>query len=125
MDKLRKFPWLNGYLGPDGGRQLACPACGRETVDWRGVCAVCGWRGRPVWMRSLRRHHRRRVIARRFEIRKNSWRLRREEDPLVDKPGKLAKWNLSCNCWLCKWEKKAGKEKPKYAILKQLFLEAQ
>lgn len=30
------------------------------------------------------------------------------------KPGRLAKYNLSCNCWLCKYEKRGGVLKPKY-----------
>lgn len=115
----QEFPWLEGYLGPDGRQRKICPSCGQEAVNWQGVCLACGWRGRPVWMRSLRRHHRRRVIKRRFGIRRWSWQLPQDKDPLVGKPGRLAKWNMSCNCWLCRWEKKFGKEKPKYAFMSE------
>jgi hypothetical protein len=55
------------------------------------------------------RHHRQRIIEKRKRIILDCW-----EGEMFTSPGKLAKWNLSCNCWMCKGEKKMGIEKMKY-----------
>lgn len=45
-------------------------------------------------MRAIRRHHRRRIIFKRYErVRKGSW--------YVKMPGYLAKNNTLCSCWMC------------------------
>lgn len=116
LQTSRPFPWLRGCLDRDGRRNFVCPQCGEAAVDWRGACPACGWRGRrPVWMRSLRRHHRQRVIERRVFIRRHVWRVGRF-GPDAATPGKFAKHNLACGCWMCRWEKKNGIEKPKYRL---------
>lgn len=58
------------------------------------------------------RHHRARIIEKRKRIILDCW----QSPEMFTHPGKLAKWNLSCNCWMCKGEKKAGIEKPKYRL---------
>lgn len=119
LQTFQPFPWLNGYLDREGRRSLFCPWCG-VPVDWRGACPACGWRSRrPAWMRSLRRHHRRRVIKRRMFIRRYIWGIRKFGLDTVA-PGKFAKHNLACSCWMCRWEKKNGIEKPKYRVLREL-----
>lgn len=52
-------------------------------------------------MRARRIHHAQRIIARRWKIIKKIWC-----SGFSPKPGRLRKWNLSCNCYLCKWNKK-------------------
>lgn len=61
---------------------------------------------------SRTRHHRRRIIKKREKILLDCWRC--PENLLLIHTGRLAKFNLSCNCWMCRWEKKAKIEKPKY-----------
>lgn len=58
------------------------------------------------------RHHRERIIEKRKRIMLDCWRC--PENLLLLHPGKLAKFNLSCNCWMCKWAKKMKIEKEKY-----------
>jgi hypothetical protein len=58
------------------------------------------------------RHHRQRIIEKRKRIVLDCWQC--PENLALIHPGKMAKWNLSCNCWMCKYEKKAGIEKLKY-----------
>lgn len=50
-----------------------------------------------------RRHQRQRVIRKRILKIKNGW----HEDLSTfsgsfSKPGRYAKWNMSCNCWMCR-----------------------
>lgn len=65
---------------------------------------------------SLTRYHRRRIIERRRRIILYCWRDDRA--PELYQPGRLAKFNLSCNCWMCRWAKKDKIEKPKYRWIK-------
>jgi len=45
-------------------------------------------------MRAIRRHHRRRIILKRYErVRRGNWYVKR--------PGYLAKNNTLCSCWMC------------------------
>lgn len=86
---------------------MQCIFCFSET--WNGVCPVCEQRARGKNNRSLKRHHRQRYIKKRSRIVMEIWKTT-PHFPL----GQLSKYNLSCNCWCCKYEKKAGITKPKY-----------
>lgn len=61
--------------------------------------------------RALRRHHRQRVIAHRLYILTKCWALYRLYEPPAVPDGKYAKFNLSCNCGMCKWHKWARENK--------------
>ena len=34
----------------------------------------------------------------------------------LKEPGRMSKDNLTCSCWMCKWEKHNKIEKPKYKL---------
>ena len=61
--------------------------------------------------RSWRRHQRERIINNRIDMAKSVWFSDDNEIPIGNdkwlKPGKFNKWNGSCNCWACRWDKKA------------------
>lgn len=125
MFRERQCPGCYGYLNFDG----SCPVCGARTRQERRILG-----------RMRRRHHRQRVITRRQNIVKHIWREVSRyyfvtEDggfgsprfydvvgydsywnrlKFKTEPGRLAKYNLSCNCYLCKYEKHRGIPKPKY-----------
>ena len=49
-----------------------------------------------------RRHQRQRVIHKRILKLKNSWLKPFLTEDFFKKAGRYAKWNLSCNCWMCR-----------------------
>jgi len=67
--------------------------------------------------RAYKRHQRMRIINYRRNRRmegQRSWRnMRNYSDRYIEQPGRLAKHNTSCSCWMCKWEKKNSILKPK------------
>lgn len=104
-----------------------CPFCFRPT-DWDDHCLYCGKfvttddtsRYLPQFApgagkRGERRAARRRIIARRLKLNPGGKYERQ--------PGRLAKYNLSCGCALCKFEKIFGIEKPKYRFDKRILAE--
>lgn len=48
-----------------------------------------------------RRHHRERVIAKRRYIVANAWSGGIAGSIYEQQPGRLAKHNLNCGCWMC------------------------
>jgi len=50
--------------------------------------------------RAERRHHRNRVIINRMRVVRDVWG-RHDPDDWPDHPGRLAKFNLKCTCWMC------------------------
>lgn len=95
---------------------MQCIFCYAET--WNNVCPVCKQRALHQKEKSaLKRHHRQRVIRRRTNIIRYSWRLPNSSYFCA---GRMDKHNLSCNCWMCKGEKKAGIEKPKYRLIREI-----
>ncbi|AEG14342.1 hypothetical protein Desku_0735 [Desulfofundulus kuznetsovii DSM 6115] len=123
-------------------RERQCPSC-YGYLDFDGLCPVCRARARykrKVLCSVRRFHHRQRVIARRQYIIKYVWREASqyyfvtedgwfgsprcyrvvsydsywEHSKFNKEPGRLAKYNLSCGCWMCKFEKRRGILKPKY-----------
>jgi hypothetical protein len=58
--------------------------------------------------RAARRHHALRIVRKRLFIARNLMSSPPYTYSLV--PGRLRKWNFSCNCYLCKGDKKLGLE---------------
>jgi len=58
--------------------------------------------------RAKRRHHALRIVQRRLFIARNL--LSSPPYTYSPVPGRLRKWNFSCNCYLCKGDKKPGLE---------------
>ncbi len=56
--------------------------------------------------RAERRHHAMRIVQKRLFIARNLL----SHPPFIYSPvpGRLRKWNFSCNCYLCKGDKKLG-----------------
>lgn len=93
---------------------MQCPVCYGET--WNNICPICGQRKLyHKEKRATKRHHRQRVITKRTKIICYSWKLP-DSSCFYSEPGRMDKYNLSCNCWICKGEKKAGILKAKYRI---------
>ena len=93
---------------------VQCSICYAEM--WNDTCPICEQRKLySKEKRAIRRHHRQRVITKRTKIIYYIWRLP-DSFYLYSEPGRMDKYNLSCNCWLCKGEKKAGIVKVKYRI---------
>lgn len=94
-----------------------CPSCFGEIDIETGSCLVCVVREiheeRKI-KNSLRRKNTNKVISKRLEIVKNVWQD--HDHPYLHEPGRLEKYNLSCNCKMCKHEKIFDKEKPKYQL---------
>lgn len=118
-----------------------CPVCGYGNLSVRAPYSVRE-RGKHNNLRgrAYLRHQRQRVIAKRQYIVKHIWREASSYYFLTEdrcfaspryynivgynsywsqsvykkEPGRLAKHNLSCNCWICKPEKRARIVKPKY-----------
>ncbi|MDF9410049.1 hypothetical protein L7E55_17185 [Pelotomaculum isophthalicicum JI] len=116
-----------------------CPICGYGSCL---ICVSYSARERRDNLRSRAylRYQRQRIITKRQNIIKHIWGeasryyfLTRDGcfgsprffdvvgydsywDQLIFKkqPGRLAKYNLSCSCWVCKYEKRAKVVKPKY-----------
>lgn len=97
--------------------QTQCLTCYAFLLN-DGTCPVCRERdlGRG---RSYHRHQRSRIINYRLGIIKNVWKSK--DYKCYEQPGRLNKFNLSCNCWLCRWEKKNSIEKPKYRPVRNLY----
>lgn len=78
---------------------------------------------RTLKNRSYYIHHRKRIIAKRIKIIKQNsyWLDDVIGDRRLEQPGRLAKDNTSCNCWLCKWEKKNKITKPKYKLKEEYY----
>ena len=104
-----------------------CTFCFRPT-DWDGKCQFCDELvsddeqhlyspelAPGAGKRRQRRAMRRRVITKRLKLNPGGKYERQ--------PGRLAKYNLSCGCVLCKYEKIFGVEKPKYRFDKQELTE--
>lgn len=88
-----------------------CNVCFSELL-FDGTCPVCKEREQTTKkVRSLRRFRRRKIINRRSKIYKSHHNLK------IDHDGRFSKYNMSCNCWLCKYEKKAKIEKNKYKYI--------
>ncbi len=85
---------------------MQCILCFSET--WNNTCPICEQRRHHKTL-TENRHQRQRYIKRRGRIITEIWKT---APPLP--VGQLSKYNLSCNCWLCKYEKKAKIIKPKY-----------
>ncbi len=97
---------------------VQCSICYAEI--WNDTCPICEQRKLySKEKRAIRRHHRQRVITKRTKIISYSWRLPGDHC-LYSEPGRMNKHNLSCNCWMCKGEKKAGITKPKYQLLNNI-----
>lgn len=56
--------------------------------------------------RAYLRKQRQRIIEKRKRIIEQVWHSKDNE--LLKKPGKLAKYNLACGCWMCKEAKKSA-----------------
>jgi hypothetical protein len=59
--------------------------------------------------RAYLRKQRQRIIAKRKRIIEEVWNSKDNE--FLKKPGKLAKYNLACSCWMCKEARKNGPDK--------------
>jgi hypothetical protein len=59
------------------------------------------------------RYHRERIIEKRMRIVRDCWGCK-ENFYLLKEPGRLSKWNLTCDCMACNYEKIFNPEKPKY-----------
>jgi hypothetical protein len=93
---------------------MQCIFCYGEI--WNNICPICQQRSlNQKKKHSIRIHHRQRIITKRINIVTKIWKT--PESQYCFTPGKLDKHNLSCNCWMCKGEKKAGIEKQKYLSL--------
>lgn len=118
-----------------------CPVCGHGDCP---ICAPYSARGRGkhnnLRGRAYLRHQRQRVIAKRQNIVKHIWGeasryyfLTKDgcfgspryfdvtgydsywnQSVFKKQPGRLAKYNLSCGCWMCKEYKRRKLPKPKY-----------
>lgn len=68
--------------------------------------------------RSIRRHHRARVIARRIFIRRHIWLVPPEHDR--DHPGRYAKYNMVCSCWMCTYDKIGASKRRRQAVKREI-----
>jgi len=66
--------------------------------------------------RAERRHHAVRIVQKRLFIARN--RLSTPPYIYSPVPGRLRKWNFSCNCYLCKGNKKFGLESLKEKLVR-------
>lgn len=135
--KEKQCPKCYAYLDFYG----SCPICGYGGCP---ICASHSNRERGKRngrrSRAYLRYQRQRIIAKRQTILKRVWGEAGRYYFLVGdgcfgsprffdvvgydsywnqsifkkEPGRLAKYNLSCNCWMCKYEKRRGVLKPKY-----------
>lgn len=102
----------------EGDGVMQCVICYSEI--WNNTCPVCEQRKNyHKEKRATRRYNRQRIIKKRTKIIYYSWRLP-DNSRLYSEPGRMDKHNLSCNCWMCKGEKKAGIMKPKYRFLENI-----
>jgi hypothetical protein len=95
-----------------------CIFCYSDLLP-NGECPICKVRhNQSKRGRAYKRHHRKRIIAKRQNIYFNIWNnskldyfcSRDKEGEYLENqyskhPGRLAKHNLSCNCHMCKYEK--------------------
>ncbi len=99
----------------DISQDIQCPICFGEIDLSTGNCLTCIARETFKEQKTknrLNRKHRNRIINKRLHIIKDVWCD--DENFYSEQPNRLYKHNLSCNCWLCKGEKKAGIDKFKY-----------
>jgi len=83
-------------------KESQCPRC-YAYFDFYGSCPVCGYGSCPV---SAQRSSRNR--GKRGGRRGRAY-LRHQR--------RLAKYNLTCSCWICRYEKRRKMPKPKYSFL--------